>query len=394
MVVVFAGRRHATPPYARRVHPNPSRGIAVVTGSLDASTVLSGVRALAGAGWQVHAVGAGDARVLRRSRALMALHTAPAPAEDAPGYVRAVRALLQRLDRPVLIAAGDAELITLAGARDELLAAGGVQELAALKRLLNKGLLAGASAAVGLATPDLANPDDLPVIVKSALHFEPGRRTERWEAQVATDAAELAEALQRADEAGVPVVVQRWVAGRLMALSLVLDRAGGVVGRAQQIATVTWPRDAGRSARAETVPVDDGLAAACAALLTGAGWYGLAQLQFLQPASGPAVLIDVNPRLYGSVGLAVAAGAPLPDLAARVLRGERVVSVPDARPGVQYRWLEGELRAALGGPSRLRDLRAALRPARGQIGPVWDPHDRRPAAAMVRALAGRAVRRR
>lgn len=212
------------------------------------------------------------------------------------------------------------------------------------------------------------------------------------EAQVATDPAGLAEAMRRANEADVPVVVQRWVAGRLMALSLVLDRAGRWSGGPSRVATVTWPRDAGRSARAETVPVDDGLAA-CAALLAGAGWHGLAQLQFLQPASGPPVLIDVNPRLYGSVGLSVAAGALLPDLAARVLRGEPVVAGPDARPGVQYRWLEGELRAAVGGPSRLRDLRSALRPSRGQIGLIWDPHDWRPAAAAVRELAGRAIRR-
>lgn len=369
--------------------------IAVVVGELASTTVLSGVRALAAAGWQVHAAGGGDTEILHRSRAVTAVHRLPAPAQDPLMFVQSVRELLQRLGRPVVLPAGDAELVMLAISRDAFFAGCGIPAREVVGALLDKERLAGAAAAVGLATPRTGvTAGGPPVVVKSVVHFEPGRREGRWEARVAATPAALRHTLREAADAGVLVTVQQFVPGRLMALTLVLDRQGVSLGRSQQESTVTWPREAGRSARAVTVPVDGPLAEASRRLLSAAGWHGLAQLQFLHAPGARPVLIDVNPRLYGSVALAVAAGACLPDLAARVLRGEQVTAVPDARPGVRYRWLEGDLRAAFTGPARRRDLTSALRPARGRVGPVWDPRDPRPALVASRDLAWRALRRR
>ena len=43
------------------------------------------------------------------------------------------------------------------------------------------------------------------------------------------------------------------------------------------------------------------------------GFGGLAQLQFVQAPGGAPALIDVNPRFYGSLPLALACGVNLPD---------------------------------------------------------------------------------
>ena len=372
-----------------------SRGVAVVVGALDNTTALSGVRALAAAGWQAHAVGHGDSRMLRSSRAVRSVHRICAPSEDPTAFVQSVRAALQALDAPVVLMAGDAELVALSSTNDAFLASCGVPDSQVVDAVLDKKRLADAAAEVGLATPQLwAGTEGLPAVVKAALHYKDGRHEGRWEARVVRTSAGLRHAMDEAEAADVPVVVQQFVRGSLMALNLVLDRHGTSIARAQQMTSTIWPRDAGRSARAVTVPVDDKLAAACGQLLAAAGWYGLVQLQFLLPAGGKPVLIDVNPRLYGSVALAVAAGSALPDLAARVVRGEQVPAVPDARPGVRYRWLEGELRAALAGPARGHDLVSALAPARMRVGPVWDARDPLPALVECWNLAGRGLARR
>jgi hypothetical protein len=63
-------------------------------------------------------------------------------------------------------------------------------------------------------------------------------------------------------------------------------------------------------------------------------------------SGGQLAAIDFNPRPYGSLSLAVAAGAPLPALWCTWCAGERRAQVA-ARPGVRYRWEDADLRHAL-----------------------------------------------
>jgi predicted ATP-grasp superfamily ATP-dependent carboligase len=82
------------------------------------------------------------------------------------------------------------------------------------------------------------------------------------------------------------------------------------------------------------------------ALLVELGWFGLVQLQFIEPPDGAPQLIDFNGRFYGSMALALAAGVNLPALWASVATGGRVPPRTDGRPGVRYQHLEGDLQAA------------------------------------------------
>jgi predicted ATP-grasp superfamily ATP-dependent carboligase len=76
--------------------------------------------------------------------------------------------------------------------------------------------------------------------------------------------------------------------------------------------------------------------AGVARLLRLVEWSGIFQVQFVTNGRG-RFLIDLNPRMYGSLALAVAAGPNLPALWAALLLGERVVPVTGYRIGVHYR---------------------------------------------------------
>jgi hypothetical protein len=70
----------------------------------------------------------------------------------------------------------------------------------------------------------------------------------------------------------------------------------------------------------------------------------------------------VNARVYGSVMLAVRAGANLPGIWCDVLRGKPPPRMIRAKPGAFYRWLEADLRyVAEGLRSRRLSPYAALR---------------------------------
>lgn len=373
--------------------PSGARRVLLV-GDPASRTTLSGARALGRAGWEVHVAGPAGRGLAGWSATVTGRHVISSPTAEGSAFADDLSALAEVVPGAVVLACGDAELLALGRAAARLGALQGVPGTAAVEALVDKVRLAAGAARVGLATPRVVMgvPTRWPVVAKAAVHSAPGRVDPRWEVVVATDEAELAAARSRALAAGVELVLQEHVGGQLVALALVLDVDGVVVGRSQQVAERIWPRGAGVSARAVTVPVDEQLAERAAALLREAGWVGLAQLQLLARPGEGLVLIDVNPRLYGSLRLAVAAGAPLPDLAARVLAGESVGRAADARPGVHYQWLLGDLRAALAEPAPRGAVVGVLRAAVRSTGAVRDRRDLLPVAACAAELAGRRIR--
>jgi len=186
-----------------------------------------------------------------------------------------------------------------------------------------------------------------------------------------------------------PVLAQELYRGTLMAIALVIDGAGRPLARFQQASRRIWPREAGVSSLAVSVAPDERLVKKAVAVLRGASYAGMAQLQFIDGARGP-LLIDVNPRFYGSLPLALASGVNLPAIwHAAVVDGSRP-DTRDYRVGVTYRWLRADVAAAMGGaPGAL--LRRASRP---RTGAVWAADDPLPALVSTAGTAALAARRR
>jgi predicted ATP-grasp superfamily ATP-dependent carboligase len=87
-------------------------------------------------------------------------------------------------------------------------------------------------------------------------------------------------------------------------------------------------------------------------LLEDLQWHGTCQADFIvDDRTGAAYLIDINPRLWGSLTQAIAAGVDFPYLIYRLARDGDVAPVTSFKIGVVARWIGGDL-AAL--PYRLR----------------------------------------
>jgi len=106
-------------------------------------------------------------------------------------------------------------------------------------------------------------------------------------------------------------------------------------------------------------------------------YQGIFQVQLIG-----AHLLDINPRVYGSLPLAVASGANLPAVYCDLLGGRKLEAPKRAEPGVRYRWTEGDARALAGGV-RAHDLSMAeavraLRPRRRTAHSLEDVRDLKP----------------
>jgi predicted ATP-grasp superfamily ATP-dependent carboligase len=185
------------------------------------------------------------------------------------------------------------------------------------------------------------------------------------------------------------LLIQERAEEPLVGLALVVGRDGSQVARFQQVAERTWPERAGGSTVAVSVEPDLDLAERATTLLADAGYWGLAQLQFLTTGRGPA-LIDVNTRFYGSMPLALAAGVNLPAAWHAVVMDRADGQPPRYSAGVRYRWLEGEIVAGLrGSPNRLLPLRP-----RPRAGAVWLRDDPVPSALLAVEMGWSRVARR
>lgn len=356
---------------------------------------LAGIRGLGRAGVGVTAVGPSRSAAGLWSRFCESRLVDVDVEEDPHGFVAGVGRICREHGPLVVYPAQEPSIEALLASR-EALPADAVLPYPSREKanaLRDKRNLARAAAEVGLGAPAtlidasaaevLAGSIAFPCIVKPAL---PGGSLPT--AKLVESHAGLRTLLDevRAEE---PLLVQERCAGRLMAVSVVTDRDGRVVGRFQQAATDTWPPQAGNSSLAISVPPDERLIERAAQMLLHAGYTGLAQLQFIGSGDQFA-LIDVNLRFYGSLPLALACGVNLPAAWHGAVTGSATPAPHDYRLGVRYRWLEGDFMAAAhGSPRRL--LRHVPGP---RAGAIWSGDDPVPGAFLsARAVTSRIANR-
>jgi predicted ATP-grasp superfamily ATP-dependent carboligase len=104
-------------------------------------------------------------------------------------------------------------------------------------------------------------------------------------------------------------------------------------------------------------------------LLEHLRWHGTCQADFIiDDTSGTPYLIDLNPRLWGSLAQAIASGVDFPHLIYRLALEGDVPAVESFKTGVVTRWIGGELAALPArvrrSPERWRLLREFLLPER------------------------------
>ena len=230
----------------------------------------------------------------------------------------------------------------------------------AVDRSVDKAALGDYSARAGIGSPETvacANPEEAsasaarlgyPVLLKPRRTvFDDRGQMKQRQSFIAHDEEAL---LGAVPGFGLPCLLQRFERGGLVSIA-------GVAAGEQLLSIAfsryirTWPPDAGpvSFSRTEAPPPD--LVQGVSALMGSLGWQGIFELELIERDGGGFAAIDFNPRLYGSVSLAVRAGAPIPAVWCDWLLKDEAAACT-ARAGVHYRWEEAEARNAL------RDLRA------------------------------------
>lgn len=261
-----------------------------------------------------------------------------------------------------------------------------------LQHVRNKSRLDQTAAAAGLRTPEALFEGTTAEVTKRSFRWpvvvKPARPVSRLKTARLARSEEHLEALLRGVPADEPLLVQERVRGPLVSMELVIDREGRLVARFQQVTRRTWPSAAGSIALATSVEPDEALVSRTAAMLAELGYWGLAQVDFVQGTDGYS-LLDVNPRFYRCMPLAIACGTNLPALWHAVAVGRPVGSPGVYRTGVTYRWLEADLvAAARGAPARLFE-----RPSGPSTGAAWAAGDPVPGFLLaISAVVTRALR--
>jgi predicted ATP-grasp superfamily ATP-dependent carboligase len=265
-----------------------------------------------------------------------------------------------------------------------------------VRRATDKTALAKLAAAAGLEMPPTVEigraelngaPVRFPAVVKpvrTKTFTDQGFRHGR--VRRVDDAAALVRAVEALP--GDRWLVQPFLRGKLASVSGIAWE-GRVLCAVHQVALRIAPAHCGGSSYAMTVARDGDLEAAVERLLAAIGWSGLFQVQFIRTDSGKDYLIDFNPRVYGSLALAVAAGANLPAIWVDLVLG-RDPHLPDYRVGVRFRAEEKDVRAlarelASGRPAEA--LRGAV-PRRDTAHAVFELRDPLPLLSSAAKLRG------
>lgn len=369
---------------------------ALIVSDGGAAYVLPAARSLARAGWEV-GLGQPALGMATRSRFCREWHQVRCVEHGLDAFLEDVATAVRRGGYDLVLPGDDIEVLALSEGREAVPAVVPYAEHAAVVRALDKVTLSEAAAGVGIATPRTTAVDGAtfsgPVVVKARLHWNrssvDGFR--HLPVRIARSQQEVDAAAAHMRERGGEPFLQELVDGELMAVSAVCDAAGRLRAVSQQVTERSSLRRT--SARARTVALDDDLVERVRRLLEVLGWQGLANLQFLRRSGSEPLLIDLNPRFYGSLALAVAAGADLPRVWAELAVGRDPGELLSGRPGVRFSALDEDLLRARAEPAPVRAALESLRYGVGAAHSVGDLRDPLPAVHQAGRRAVRVARR-
>jgi predicted ATP-grasp superfamily ATP-dependent carboligase len=357
------------------------------------------VRALHAAGYAPWLAGHETRTYAVRSRATAGTIAVPDPSCDGEGFVRELAAAAMRLSAAAVLPSEDTHLMALAGREADFASTAlGTPSRQSVERATDKELLVKLSATAELRTPPTMKVTrgdtaavgtfGFPAVLKplrSRILNPDGTVSARSARYVLAEQAKDAVS-SLPDEGGL---VQPYLPGRIIGIAGVSWK-GELVCVLHQVSTRIWPVRIGGSAYAEAIPPDDELERGVGRFLQLVDWSGPFQVQFIQDERGEHYLIDFNPRVYGSLALAVAAGLNLPGIWADLLLG-RPHHVDGYRIGTSFRNEEKDVRALahmLVEGERLSALQGCM-PRRGTTHAVFSVHDPMPLLTSLGKLTRR-----
>lgn len=156
--------------------------------------------------------------------------------------------------------------------------------------------------------------------------------------------ADLARAMQESGKGFGDFIVQEYVTATGYGVSMIFDhgvlKASFTHRRLRERSLAGGPSTLRESVRQPDIE------AHAEKLLQAVAYHGVAMVEFKHDeVTGRSWFIEVNPRWWGSLALAIRSGIDFPVLFHRMALGEQLPPPPDYRTGVRVRWLLGDLLA-------------------------------------------------
>jgi predicted ATP-grasp superfamily ATP-dependent carboligase len=380
----------------------------------DARAFLAVARSLGRRGIEVHAAPSDMAAPALRSRYICQIHSLPSYAAGPETWARRLGQIVQDHSIAMVVPCSDSSLAKLhhcAGRiGDTQLAIPGSTAMAAFTDKAATRALA-ASLGVPVATgevlesgadaSELSARIGLPMAIKPCVSYILGDVVEKRFARIVKTLDELRTVL--AAHAGKGFLAESFFVGEGVGVSVVA-RAGTIV-QAYQHRRLHEASETGASTSRISEPVDPELLRSVEAMTRATELHGIAMFEFRrEPITGNHVLLEVNPRFWGSLPLAIEAGVDFPAMLHDLLTRRPVSPVRDYRVGLVKRDLLGEYYRISGLAERTRSLgltvalaAAAIRLVTPRAWDSWAADDPQPFIEERRELGrriGEALRKR
>jgi predicted ATP-grasp superfamily ATP-dependent carboligase len=159
----------------------------------------------------------------------------------------------------------------------------------------------------------------------------------------AMNEAEAMKATTRFLATGCEVIAQQLATGRKESVSLFIAN-GEMLAFCGAVAERTTPPLGGVSVQRESFAVPQSLLDAAVNLATTIGVDGACEVEFRGDAKGNPLLMEINPRLAGTLENAMHSGVNFPLMIWQWATGQPIEPVRSYKAGVRTRWLPGDLR--------------------------------------------------
>jgi predicted ATP-grasp superfamily ATP-dependent carboligase len=281
----------------------------------------------------------------------------PDPGEGASAYADGVLELLDQHPSRMLLPASDGTIQALRLRRSEVEArtALPLASEAALDIAISKTRTLELAAEVGLTVPQSFAVEDesdliaalkqvgLPAVLKPFESWvERDGRGVRLSPNIVKSFDQARELFEQVLELGGQALIQPFLPGTREAVT-VFYADGQVWARMAQRSHREWPVLGGASVLCESIELLPDITADAERLVRAIDLEGCSMVEFRRDREGRAVLMEVNPRLGGSLSLAIAAGVNFPALLYDWKVNDRLWSITDYHVGKRLRWLAGDI---------------------------------------------------
>ncbi|MBV9582987.1 MAG: ATP-grasp domain-containing protein [Chloroflexi bacterium] len=288
----------------------------------------------------------------------------PPPDEAPEAFVEALITYLRRRPHAMLLPVDDATIAVSARFRDDLERVTRVPlpRTDQLQYGLDKAPLMQLASRLGIPHPRTV----LPASLEEVLPLSRGLRFPLVVKPRASSAGRgIAYVAAREDLVGawevahgaypLPMVQECVPNGRKFGVGLLMDHNGRCVASFVQEELRHFPLRDGMSTLQVSVLRPD-LVERAVSLLRTIGWHGLAEVEFMEhPDTGEMLLLEVNPRIWASIQLAVTCGVNFPYLLHQLATGRPFEEAHTYVVGRQCRWLlPGDILHFLANSDRMR----------------------------------------